>query len=90
MNYMKKEQNSQNCQNQGWLAILLLLLLFAPWVRAQSLVGSNPVLPQIHARTLAWADYDSDGDRDLLMSGNNGAGDFFHGRDSYRLVNRKN
>lgn len=43
-------------------------------LQAQSLIGSNPPLPQIHARALEWADYNGDGLQDLLMIGADSAG----------------
>ncbi|MFN8395067.1 MAG: VCBS repeat-containing protein [Bacteroidia bacterium] len=54
--------------------LLLLQCCLGSIVHAQGLLGSNPALPQIHAGALAWADYDSDGDGDLLMAGEDSAG----------------
>jgi FG-GAP-like repeat len=66
-------------QNHRWaLALLLcaswLLPPFVSGLHAQNLLGSNPALPQFQARTLAWADYDGDGDQDLFAAGADGNG----------------
>lgn len=64
-----------------------MLLGLCAWlgsgVQAQGLLGSNPSLPQIHARALAWADYDGDGDADLFAAGMDASGQ----RQSYLLRN---
>ncbi len=54
--------------------IPLALLLLPPWLHGQNFQGNNPALPQVHARTLAWSDYDNDGDDDLLAVGNDATG----------------
>jgi hypothetical protein len=53
------------------LAIVALTLLFAPGVgAAQTFVPVTSGLPDLQFGSAQWGDYDSDGDLDLLMTGN--------------------
>jgi hypothetical protein len=60
------------------LAILLGMALFSPLKAQPGLFPSAaPGLPGVTDAALAWADYDNDGDPDLLLSGRDSNGDPF-------------
>jgi hypothetical protein len=76
------EQIKRNtCLHTGnsWMKFMLVFIMLSMnllYLKAQEFIDwTSIVLPQVYNSSVAWGDYDNDGDLDILLTGNNGSED---------------